>query len=530
MNGRTARGVAALLVLLGLPWTAWAEELVPDRSHTAIAVVIGGNRSDVLGVPALRFADDDAVRYQELFSLFATRVDLLAVLDDDTQRRHPEAAGISRVPTRGEVLAALDRAHRELAEAKARGETTAFYFVFAGHGFVGENAEGYLVLQDGRLTRSDLYRYVISASPADATHLVLDACHAYFMVARRGGKGRAAAISQLLDEESLDRYPQVGVLAATTKSAEVHEWARIEAGVFSHQVRSALSGAADVDGDGRIRYDEVGAFIAAANAQVTDPRGKLSVLAVPPRRNRNEAIVDWSAQGRSAFLDVEATSPERFHLDDDRGVRTVDLHPAGGPAFALALVPGRTYYARGSGWEAEVRAGDEGERASFSSLSRSDPEMSGRGSLSDAFERDLFSVPFGTGFYFGYVESSAFGWPTAPIAPPTSLRKHAAWSVGGTSFASVVAGSWFAWESRRASEEYRGAYGSKKGVESIRRRSDRNAALSAGLFGVGVAGATGSWLLLRTPAEHSSLEMNFTPDHVGARIHVTFGGPRTSTP
>ena len=39
-------------------------------------------------------------------------------------------------------------------------------------------------------------------------------------------------------------------------------------GVFSHEVRSALLGGADVDGDDRVTYRELASFVAVANEAV----------------------------------------------------------------------------------------------------------------------------------------------------------------------------------------------------------------------------------------------------------------------
>ena len=47
--------------------------------------------------------------------------------------------------------------------------------MFAGHGDVGDNREGYLVLQDGRFTRTDLYEElhrIGQARPVLATRLI----------------------------------------------------------------------------------------------------------------------------------------------------------------------------------------------------------------------------------------------------------------------------------------------------------------------------------------------------------------------
>ena len=68
------------------------------------------------------------------------------------------------------------------------GTKTHFVFVYAGHGNIGPNQEGYLNLPDHRFRQTDLYEEVVSKSPATFNHLILDACHAYFVVNKSGGK------------------------------------------------------------------------------------------------------------------------------------------------------------------------------------------------------------------------------------------------------------------------------------------------------------------------------------------------------
>lgn len=492
----------------------------------SFVVVIGSSRSDVRGTAPLRFADDDAARYYELFSQVSDRVLLLAVLDDETQRRHPDLATTARVPSVANVGAALDAVRGDIKASRARGNTTALYFVYAGHGHLGENREGYLALHDGRFTRADLFAKVMSGTGADTTHVILDACDSYFMVAKRGEGGNAAAIRQLLDAESLDRHPSVGVLVATTTTAEVHEWSAFSAGVFSHEVRSAMVGGGDVDGDRRVTYAEVGAFVAAANARVTDPRGKISVYAVPPRGNHGAALIDWrDASTAASVLDVQLAKPERFHVEDDRGVRVADLFPSASQRFSLVLPRGRTYYARGEGWETRIGAtGDAAARIELASLTRTRPEMAGRGSITSSFERGLFAVPFGEGFFEGYVESNV----NATLPPPRfrtgRWRQPTAWTAIGTGAGSAAAGLLYAAEARRDARRYRHAFGSDEEVAGLRAKARRSALRSEALFGLSAATtAAGAWVLWldRKPA---IVSVGAGPDGANATFSMAFGG------
>lgn len=515
--------LGALLLLGAAPRADAVEPVSPEPGVATFVVVVGTTRPDRPGLATLRYSDDDAARWYELTSLFARNVELLSVLDPDTQARHAGLAEIARVPTRAALSAALERTRERIAAAKAKGLRTAFWFVFAGHGDVGDNREGYLVLQDGRFTRRDLYEDVLARSNADVNHVILDACRAWFMVSRRGA-APAAAIRELLDDQSLSRFPNTGVLLATTESAEVHEWDRYQAGVFSHEARSALLGGADVNGDGRITYLEVAAFITAANTKVSDPRGKLSIAALPPASNLGAALVDWSAVENASRLVIREESGEGISVEDDRGVRLADVHPAAAQTVSLVLPPARSFIARGKGWEAKF-APEAGGSVRLDSLSRKTPGLASRG-ITDAFERGLFAVPFGAAFYEGFAAANPRGlFPRAPSMPRRSWtwRTPAAWSTASASLASGAFALVELDRSRAAATRYRNAFGSEERVHALRERAEsgqRNAWIAGGVSALS-AGAS-AWFFWN---EHRSVGFAAAvhEDGASARVSWRFG-------
>src|SRR4029078_8213906 len=128
-----------------------------------------------------------------------------------------------------------------------------------------------------------------------------------------------------LEEEQLARYPRAGVIVATSGDHETHEWSRYQDGILSHELRSALTGGARVNGDGRIEYSELRAFLAAANARVKNPEARVEVFSHPPALDRHRPLFDLRAAelaGRATrFLHFGAGLAGRFHVEDDRGVR-----------------------------------------------------------------------------------------------------------------------------------------------------------------------------------------------------------------
>jgi hypothetical protein len=403
--------VALWIVLL----VATAASAAPER--VAYALILANNASLDPKQAPLRYADDDGARYHELFTPRTKETVLLSVLDAETQALHPGLAARTRPPTRAALLEALARLNARMEEDRARGASPVLYFVFSGHGKRGPAGEGTVNLLDGSFTRTDLYEQVIAPSRASFLHLIVDACDSYFLVHSRGalpvGPTQARAVKGLLSTRQLSRYPHVGAVLSTTREQESHEWSAIRSGIFSHQVRSALSGAADVNADGRVEYSELLAFIAAANQGMEDVRGRLEVSIQPPALDRSAPLVDLGERARLGFLLLPPGLEGRLWVEDTRGLRVAELHKERERSVVLALPPGRGYFLRAPGREASFPLGQEGAVVDAGGLSWLTPTLAARGAIEEAFREKLFSVPFGSHFYQGYMASLG----QAPVAP-----------------------------------------------------------------------------------------------------------------
>ncbi|MSP60986.1 MAG: hypothetical protein EXR72_11700 [Myxococcales bacterium] len=428
-----------LISLVGLGLGLAAPANAATRTY---ALVIAANRSLDPKVPALRFADDDGVRNYELFSLFADHAALFTVLDDDTARIHPEASRRAEVPERAAILRRLGEWNHLMEADLARGDEPELYFVYAGHGDVDPAGMGYVSLHDAKLTRADLFHDVVAPSKASFIHLVVDACKSYFLVNARGGtwkddrapESHDGALSQFLGGESQGRYPRVGVIVATSGDQETHEWSRWRGGILSHELRSALLGAGDVNGDGRVEYSEVRAFIAAANARVKNPEARLAIHARAPQVDRHRALVDLrrSAAREARFLHFAQGDHGLYSLEDDRGLRYLDMNKEAASEFDIALDPRRTYHLRHEEQEeAEIRPlAIKPRKIRVDGLRFHSRAMASRGALEETFRRDLYQVPYGRGFYDGYVATSgdlAVEGGSSPflVAEPRRRLEHA---------------------------------------------------------------------------------------------------------
>lgn len=478
----------------------------PEPEVEVHALIVAHNRSTDGSLAPLRYADDDGARWFEVLSLSARKVRLLSVLDAETQARHPEAAEVALAPTAAELERALEATFADIAVSRREGRRTAFFFVYVGHGSVDAEGMGSMHLVDRTLTRSDLFTRVIGPSPATVNHLVVDACHAYLMVAKRGGEDLEAridrALSGFLAREDLASYPNTGVLLSTSSSKEVHEWSRYEAGIFSHEVRSALAGAADVNRDGRVTYREVEAFVAAANAEVKVPSARLEVFARPPAIHLEEPLFDRGRADLGRTLVVPGSLSGRWWVEDGRGVRYADFHTAPGEGIELTLVPRPIYFLRNGSEEIRLPSAP---RADASRLTRRPRALTRRGGEARALERGLFAVPFGQAWFQGYVTR-----PQAVRPEPTPVwaraerpeegwgaREITAASLFGGAVAAGIASAVLLLESDATARSYRGAVGTDDDLDELRSRAEDQA--TAGRIAGGVAGALlGAGLLTLT--------------------------------
>jgi hypothetical protein len=422
----------------------------PAAAKTRVyAVVVAQNRSLDPGVKPLRYADDDGVKDWELLSLYADKSSLFVLLDDDTARMHPDASSMAEVPRKQAIYDRLAQYNEMMAADEARGDDPELFFVYAGHGDVDAAGQGYVNLFDGKLTRGELFHDVVAPSKARFVHVIIDACKSYFMVNSRGGKRNWVddqvpadqdrsdqQLKAFLANEDLANYPRAGVIVATSGDQETHEWARYQGGILSHELRSALSGAADVNGDGRVEYSELRAFLAAANARVRNPEARIEAFARPPALDRHHALVDLrKAPENTRFLHFAPGLSGRYHIEDDRGVRWADLNKELASGFDVMVSPRHGYYvmraesdAQEETEETEVNASG-GRRIEMSSLKWRPRAIASRGALDQTFRQDLYKVPYGRGFYDGYVATSGDlpvdeGTPFVVLEPHKSVGRH----------------------------------------------------------------------------------------------------------
>jgi hypothetical protein len=383
------------------------------------ALVIGNNGSHE-GLPVLRYADDDAVRWAVVLATFGADVELLTDLDAESRTLYGAEAPPHHSPARAEIDAAMSRLAGRMREARAAGARAVFYFVFAGHGDVHEG-EGYLSVADGRFFRHELEQRILAVSPADTNHVVIDACRSFFFAFDRGpGGSRRPWQEPYFDAGAAGRFRNTGFILASSSGGAAHEWEEFQAGIFSHEVRSGLLGAADADGDGRITYSELAAFVRVANQAVRNERFRPRVLARPPRQG--DAVLIELPAATGGLMRLGGGRSGRHVLEDGLGVRWLDLHP--GPHQPLTLAfpgqrwGGETFFLRSLASSAEYRlARRKGAEVAVDDQPSQPLSLLQRGAIHEAFNQ-LFADPFErtsvTALDAAAYEAPALGGETAP--------------------------------------------------------------------------------------------------------------------
>ncbi len=400
----------------------WMIPITGAQQRTVRHVLIVANNEDPSAKLApLRFADDDGARYFELFSSLGAKTELLTTMDPDTQQLFPSMVGKTRPPTKKRLFSALSLIFEQIKQDQSDGMSVEFFFIFTGHGVMSDGKGG-LLLSDGVLGRDELLKRVVEASPADFNHVIIDACNAYFAVMERGWQDDAGSQKQLesfrgfLQNHDTSVYPTTGFILSTAGTAQVHEWEKYRGGVFSYELRSGLLGPADVNTDGRVTYQELNAFLVAANAGVTNPKARLNVYVKAPPQNLDRPLVDLTEGSIKHFVTFSSGTGGHFIVEDSRGMSYAEWNQAPDHESRLALLfdpvsAEPEYFIRRGSKELLVRL--EPLRANSTTQahgliafdeSRLEPlHARSRSSVVESFRRDLFSVPYGRAFYHGFV-------------------------------------------------------------------------------------------------------------------------------
>ncbi len=510
---------------LGIPVCILALFLSTAALAADRLVLIVGNNQPVDGdLEPLQYADDDALMYANLFRGVSDDVRVLARADEGTKGLRPDS-GQLEAPTRAAVLATMDALVAEAERRAGEGREVVLYFVFSGHGNYDEEGRGYLHLEDGRLTTRDLFYHLVTR--AEGFHLVLliDACNAGFLIQSRGGAERRPAGSPTLD---LEQYGNVGLILSSSSAGEVREWGRYLAGIFSHQVRSGLTGIADVDGDRQVTFQELASFVAAANARVENPALRLTPYIRPPLSAPSLPVLDLEEARYGRWLRLWFEADARVTLLDEDLVRCADMNLDGGHAAEVAVVPkGRVLAVVDDRREYVIPADLKGTVELKTLEAREAQPLSARG-VDRYYREHLFAEPYGRAFameYLGgrYAESLVFQRRT----PRPWYENGWGWAATGTGVALLVASGALGFEALAEQDAAR----QTPWADERAAHNDRLSDLEGWTIGTAVAGAAALATGIVILAVDRPMEVHTVAPEVGPGITLlpTAGGALLET-
>lgn len=368
------------------------------HADTTFAIIVGVNRSHDPSIEHLNYADDDAILFHHLFSKRGSST-LLVSADENTQRLYPDL--VATPPTRQALLAAIDRTLAQIDTLSHNGTVSNFYFIYSGHGDV-QNNEGFLVLHDGKFTSTDLITSILNRSKAAKNHIIVDACKSYYLVNEKRAQGIRRPIEHPFHRSRnvMQRFPNTGVILSTSSDANSHEWGELQAGIFSHEVRSGLIGAADVNRDRKISYEELWAFTYVANMQVANERFRPTIFMHPPHADPKSTLFDLHGS-LAEWKPISPPKPGRYFLETQSGVRLADLN-FDESALITLYVPKAALYLHDVYRRSEYVIDP---KTTTPQLIERQPAYAQKGAEHDAFKQ-LFQTPFSVYAF----ESAARRW------------------------------------------------------------------------------------------------------------------------
>jgi len=423
------------LLAFGLALSAAQTARAAGAAVQRFALVIGNDRPESSSAELLRYADDDALATHSLLSDAHVQSLLFVTLDEATRSMHPKVnvAGAARW---SEIERGFTALVARMKQATANGARTEFLLFYSGHGDV-DGGEGYVVLEDRRLTRSMLFS-LLSRSSATHNHVFIDACKSYFLVFDRGPGGHRSQYLGNWAERVPANLGNSGFVLSTSSDRASHEWERYQGGILSHELRSGLRGAADADLDGAVSYAELGAFLVAANRAIQNPRFKPDFMVRAPGHDLEQQILSYPAS--AGTLSFAARAWGHFYVENARGERVLDAHPRAGQALRVLAPAERPLFVRQSDELAEYAVEAEGS-VEVAALSPTAPQIAQRGAQSLAFQW-TFSTPFGQAEVRDFRASAAAerDQPPETSSKPSSSRRTVARIAGITSLTASAAG------------------------------------------------------------------------------------------
>ncbi len=312
---RLAALCAALLALAATAAQATAQTTAQSPTRR-FALVMGANGGGE-GRARLRYAASDARSFAAVLTeLGGVREGDLVVLMD------PDVAAF-----RGAARRVLDSA----ASANAAGQRSEFVLYYSGH-----SDDVGLLLGKERLAYVEL-RAAIEKVPAAVRVAILDSCSSGSLTRSKGGATRPA----FLYDASTDMEGHAYITSSSAEEA-AQESDRIGASFFTYHLISALRGAADPHGEGRVTLNEAYAYAFRQTLSSTEntkygPQHAAYEISLTGSGD----LVFTDLRSARAGLELDEGLSGRLYLRDEKGNLAVELDKVEGSRMEIGLPPGR---------------------------------------------------------------------------------------------------------------------------------------------------------------------------------------------
>ncbi len=297
-----------------------ASVTLPAVPHPYAYGILVGTNAGGPGQTPLRYAEDDARKMAQVLrelGRYGTS-DLRVLIKPDGKQ----------------VLAAIDDVAQKLKAHQAKGEQAILVFYYSGHAKANAFNLGSEELSVATL------REKLRALPAQLTLVVLDACQSG-QFARVKGAEPAADFS--FNSVSRLGTKGVAVMASSSSQELSQESDELKSSYFTHHLISALRGAADADGDGKVSLDEAYryAYRRTLSATAQTQVGSQHVTLETDLAGQGDVPVTYPAAAKSQ-LELPASLDARVlvqHRTSGNVVAEVQKSP--GPPLKLAIASGQ---------------------------------------------------------------------------------------------------------------------------------------------------------------------------------------------
>jgi len=345
MPARVAAVAAAMAFLSALAVGAQdSAAALAQPAFRRIALVVGANAGGE-GRPRLKYAASDARSFASVLTeLGGVRKEDLTLLVD---------------PSLSEFRGAAVRAKSAAEQAAVSGQRCEMVLFYSGH-----SDESGLLLGRERLPY-EVLRSDIEQIPAAVRVAILDSCSSGSLTRAKGGAARPA----FLFDASTDMEGHMYITSSSADEA-AQESDRIGGSFFTHYLVSALRGAADTRGQGRVTLNEAYAFAFRETLASTEntqygpqhPAYEISLTG-------SGDLVFTDLRSSSAGLSLAEDLSGRLYIRDARGALVVELEKPYGKRMELGLPPGTyalSYMDRDVRYQATTTVAQGGRAAVYS--------------------------------------------------------------------------------------------------------------------------------------------------------------------